>query len=1439
MSKNKKNSKALFGSIAVATVAVNPLMVGTVTAVSFVNSHSIVANAADSPYQPLINGISSKDGQFTVTDNSGTTYSKIPENPIIAVEYTDKQTGQKAYKYKKFTGKVTLASVKNAYKSSTGGFVDGATYKKDNGELTANDKIYYVTEENLLGAPSLLKDKITLADFHHRKDLVMDKNGHLAAVVRPGSFKALLSMHTGKSINTIAKENNSMLVIEPRITTEELDTEVPADYGAEYGMDDYTVYEYKGYTRYNLFLSHIIGLENADKANTYLELPKGLEIVFQLSNGTEVTTTSHRGMDHLFIGDVFWKLTDDELNIKPGASVPVNFKFRIKQGEEIIEEDTAWRTTNIHITEDITNLIHATRINTQNNFDAGIIDNMDISALPKAIQNEIIAMEQEVPNIDGSTPQNGAMPQYTPTTPDNDKVFIDKIAHVDYSNNTVTYELIHKEGHTTSPIRYLPNDPKLFDGNPSARIYQYICIANDCSEQDTSVLSREDYDLYGEYSKFKHLFNVNIGEQIPWTPQTMHEMDRYWTGIVDPRTMPTLDFNAKVDLNVLTIKETTTPTVPTDPANPGGNKPTPPGGDTPTDPGTGGGEDPGTGGDNPPNGGDNTPPSVEEGNISATGTVIIKYQDENGVELQPDLPDTVDEVVSNTPTTRRYRTVNGEKQYIDDQAVPAGDPVLTNAEYDATQVRDNGVRERPETIEKGENVYRFVQVKAEGSEPEQGTVKEGTHYVVYQYALVQQETDNREERGTVIINYETEDGQAIKSPVTDTDNVLVRTIPTVLRFFLFGGNRTNIDTTPTDGVPVPTGVEYNAAEKTADKDEKPLEIEHGDKIYHFAKVKNDSESVSGPVKVGTHHVTYVYVPEQVEPGSVPLTGSVTVRYVDLEGRPVKGDLLDKVDELVSTTATSQRYITVDGVRRNLDESPVAGEVTASGASYDVSTSEKKPAVLRGDDGREYAFVRQDGATPVSGLIPGGSTVVTYVYAPVEVDNQVVYERGGVEIRYVDTAGATIKDPVVDSADVEVSRTPTSQRYYMLDGQRVNVDPTPVRGETVYSHATYDAQENSEVRKEKPAVIEHGGNRYHWVKVQDGSDAPSGEVTVAGKTVTYVYAVEQERVTPDVAVKSAQVLVNYKFLGTDTPIQEQYVDKENTVIETKDVTVKYYVDADGHEVEVSSVDSNFRTHAVEYDTRENVEASESSAAREEKPKYLEHEGTTYVLVDSATEGIESGVLSENVTVNYYYAVAHSREVPGETRASVRVRYLLDGSDAELRPEYLDTDQAVVSTSVREEVYYTIAGKDYVVESTEPVESSAGASYKVTVEEAPEVLSVDGKTYEKVRVEGVEAGELTQDTVVTYYYRLRTTPVTPTDPTKPGDGTPTTPGDGTPVPPTPVIDKPTTPVVTPPPVQKQLAKTGAATEDAAKTAGMMVAFGGLLTLLGLRKRREEEK
>ncbi|HFI0453779.1 TPA: MucBP domain-containing protein, partial [Streptococcus suis] len=344
-----------------------------------------------------------------------------------------------------------------------------------------------------------------------------------------------------------------------------------------------------------------------------------------------------------------------------------------------------------------------------------------------------------------------------------------------------------------------------------------------------------------------------------------------------------------------------------------------------------------------------------------------------------------------TTVTYVYELVQGDVvvHYEDTEGNPIAKDVTdtkvtdTGTAYDTT---DN----KPEKIiddTTGEVYYILPkdEVKA-GSAPETGKVTEGTTEVTYVY----------EKAGNVVVNYITEDGTPIKTPVNDETNAK-------------------------------PGSDYNTT------DNKPTEITGEDGSRYVLIPSKTIGSETGTVKGGeTTKITYVYkkvanwipqipgVPEGQEPKvpypfdptdpdkpidpttpypdgevpSIPYVPGFTpvdpktnepLKPVDPTD-PSKGYVPPTPDEsgkdtpipYVQTGNVVVNYVTEDGTPI---KTPVNDETNApAGKSYD--TTDNKPNTITTEDGTTYELVRVDGSE--TGTVVGGKTTeVTYVYRKVE------------------------------------------------------------------------------------------------------------------------------------------------------------------------------------------------------------------------------------------------------------------------------------------------------------------------------------------------------------------------------------------------------------------------------------------------------------------------
>ena len=716
-----------------------------------------------------------------------------------------------------------------------------------------------------------------------------------------------------------------------------------------------------------------------------------------------------------------------------------------------------------------------------------------------------------------------------------------------------------------------------------------------------------------------------------------------------------------------------------------------------------------------------------------------------------------------------------------------------NAKYDTT---DN----KPEKIEKDGTVY-YLTAKAlkDDSKPENGDVVEGKTDVTYVY----------EKAGSVIVNYQTEDGtplvgtadgKDVASGVKDTDN----------------------------GKP---GSEYN----TADNGMKPNRITTAEgKVYELVPASTKGDETGTVTSGQTKEVTYVY--KEVK-------GNVVVKYEDAEGNVIAEDEKDETDASLNvkydTADHKKDEITKDGVKYYLtakelkdDSKPATGDVVegtttvtyvyekagqvvvnyqtedgtplvgvdanganvASGAKdtvdgrpgsdYNTADNGMKPTRITTAEGKVYELVPTATKGEETGKVATGETKeVTYVYKEV---------TGDVVVHYVDTEGNVIAEDKEDTKGASLN-------------------------------AKYDTTDN------KPEKIEKDGTVYYLTEkaLKDDSKPENGDV-VEGKTeVTYVYE------------KAGQVVVHYTDEKGNT-IQVDAVDtkdgkpksdyntadngmKPNRITtpegkvyelipqltkgdetgkvktgETTEVTY-VYKEITGNVV-VHYVDTEGNTLAADTKDVENGSLSEKYDTTDNKPEKIEKDGTVYYLTaKELKEGSkpENGAVVEGTTeISYVYekagqVVVHYVDEAGNT-LQADVVGTKDGkpgaayntTDKDVKPTRITTPEGKVYelvpastkgnengsieagkttevTYVYKEVkgnvvvrYVDEAGNTIAEDVKDTTDGSISSAYDTTDNKLATITTKDGKKYVLVptATKGAETGKVTEGTTeVTYVYK----------------------------------------------------------------------------------------
>ena len=621
-----------------------------------------------------------------------------------------------------------------------------------------------------------------------------------------------------------------------------------------------------------------------------------------------------------------------------------------------------------------------------------------------------------------------------------------------------------------------------------------------------------------------------------------------------------------------------------------------------------------------------------------------------------------------------YKEVKGNVvvKYVDTEGNSLADD--EQDETDASlNVKYDTADHKKESIEKdGVKYYLTEKVLKDGSKPATGDVVEGTTTVTYVY----------EKAGSVIVNYQTEDG----TPLVGT------------------ADGANVESGAKDTTDAKAGTDYN----TADNGMKPNRITTAEgKVYELVPTATKGDETGKVVAGETKEVTYVY--KEVK-------GNVVVKYEDTEGNVLAEDEKDETDASLNvkydTADHKKDEITKDGVKYYLtakelkdDSKPATGDVVegtttvtyvyekagqvvvnyqtedgtplvgvdaaganvASGAkdtvdgrpgsAYDTSDNGMKPNRITTAEGKVYELVPASTKGAETGTVVAGETKeVTYVYKEV---------TGDVVVHYVDTEGKTI---AADKDDLKGASL--SEKYDTA------VDNKPEK------------------------ITAEDGTVYYITKagLKDGSKPETGNV-VEGKTeVTYVYE------------KAGSVIVNYQT-EDGTPLTGT---------------------ADGKDIASGAKDTDNGKPGSKYNPADNgMKPTRITTA----------EGKVYELVPALTKGDETGTVESGQTkeVTYVY-----KEVKGnvvvkyeDTEGNTLAEDEKDETDASLNVKY-DTADHKKAEITKDGVKYYLTAKE-IKDDSKPatgdvVEGTTTVTY--VYEKAGQVV-VNYQTEDGTPLVGVDA------------------------------------------------------------------------------------------------------
>ncbi len=706
--------------------------------------------------------------------------------------------------------------------------------------------------------------------------------------------------------------------------------------------------------------------------------------------------------------------------------------------------------------------------------------------------------------------------------------------------------------------------------------------------------------------------------------------------------------------------------------------------------------------------------------VEKKGSVVVNYQTEDGTELKApytDTPETVAEVV----TEHYYVDADGQEVVVEDKTVRTPKNVAYNTKKNET--------EKPQKLTDAQgNVYYLNEANTttsvngtETTSPaEEGTVVEGVTKVTYVY----------EKAGSVIVNYQTEDGtplvgtadgKDVASGAKDTDN----------------------------GKP---GSEYN----TADNGLKPNRITTAEgKVYELVPTATKGDE-TGTVESGqTKEVTYVY--KEVK-------GNVVVKYEDTEGNTLAEDEKDETDASLNV-----KYDTADHKK---------AEITKDGVKYYLTAKELK-----------------DDSKPATGDVVEGTTTVTYVY---EKAGQVVVNyqtEDGTPLVGVDADGANVASGAKDTVDGKPGSDYTTAdngmkptRITTAEGKVYELVPTATKGDETGKVVAGETKEVTYVYKEVTGDVV-----VHYVDTEGNVIADDKEDT-KGASLNAKYDTTDNK--PEKIEKDGTV-----YYLTEKAVKDDSKPENGDVVEGKtEVTYVYekagqvvvhYTDEKGNTIQVDAVDTKDGKPNADYNTADN----------DMKPNRITTpEGKVYELIPQSTKGDETGKVKagETTEVTYVYkeitgnVVVHYVDTEGNTLAEdtkdVENGSLSDKYDTtDNKPAKLEKDGTVYYLTAKElkdgskpengavvegttEITYVYekagnvlvhyvdeAGNTLQADAVDTKDGQPGAKYDTSDKDMKpnRITTAEGKVYELVpaSTKGNETGDVEagKTTEVTYVYK----------------------------------------------------------------------------------------
>ena len=618
--------------------------------------------------------------------------------------------------------------------------------------------------------------------------------------------------------------------------------------------------------------------------------------------------------------------------------------------------------------------------------------------------------------------------------------------------------------------------------------------------------------------------------------------------------------------------------------------------------------------------------------------------------------------------------------------------------------------------------------------------------------------------------------------------------------------------------------------QTIEKDGKTYELVPAG-TYTVGEVDDEghlksSDPTTGLVAKEDKNVTYIYKLKE-EP-----KGNVYVHYVDTEGKTIKSDVTDEDAQPVD-----KDYDTV------VDNRPQ--EITFEGKTYELVPAGTYTVGEVDDQGHLKS------TDPTTGKVIEGDKNVTYVYKLKETPAEP--KKGEVIITYVDENGKEIEKPRQDTPNSPYDtpyntteegekpntiKTPDGKTYKIVpkgdypvgkvdeDGHLESSDPIKGKVDKPKSIITYVYKE---VKEES---TQPKGNVYvHYVDTEGKTiksdvtdedaqpvdkdydtvvDNRPQEIAFEGKTYELVpagtYTVGE--VDDQGHLKSTDPTTG-KVIEGDKNVTYVYKLKETPAEPKKGEVIITYVDENGKEIEKPRQDTPNSPYDTPYNTTEEGE----------KPNTIKTpDGKTYKIVPKGDYPV--GKVDEDGHLESSDPIKGKVDKPKST-----ITYVYKEVKGNVYVHYKDTEGNELKPSVTDE-------------ENQPVDKD----YNTVVDNRPQTIEKDGKTYELVPAGTYKVGEVDEqghlkstdpttgkviegDKNVTYVYKLVKSPEKPEEPTP-----------GKPVEPTPnkpVSERPAKPSS----AKEQLPNTGENSSTGSTVLGLVAGFVGIVAF-GRRKKEDEK-